>query len=110
VIRGAVYPVNLGQPRGHEQGGKRYGLVLSPSEAPWTVVTIVPTSTSAAAMSFRPEFEVAGTPTVFLVDQMRAVDVDYFGAEPIDYLPADELAAVEEAVARYLGILPDADV
>lgn len=104
MIRGAVYPVDLGSGRGHEQGGRRYGLVLSPSEAPWSVVTIVPTSTSAAPLSFRPQFEVAGRDTVFLVDQMRAVDVAYVGTDLVDYLSADELAVVEEAVARYLGL------
>ena len=34
MIRGAVYKVDLGKPRGHEQGGRRYGLVLSPTDAP----------------------------------------------------------------------------
>lgn len=105
MIRGAVYKVDLGEPRGHEQGGKRYGLVLSPTNAPWTVVTIVPTSTSAPALSFRPRLEVAGRPTVFLVDQVRAVDISYLHDEPVDYLLKDDLAVVEVAVCRYLGLV-----
>ncbi|MDO8143490.1 type II toxin-antitoxin system PemK/MazF family toxin [Isoptericola sp. 178] len=106
MIRGAVYPVDLGEARGHEQGGKRYGIVVSPSSAPWTVATVVPTSTSARALSFRPELEVAGKLTRVLVDQVRTVDVVYLGDDPVDYLAHDDMVLVEEALARYLGLVP----
>jgi mRNA interferase MazF len=105
VIRGAVYAVDLGEPRGHEQGGKRYGVVVSPTDAPWSVATIVPTSTSARPMHFRPEIEVAGAPTLFLVDQVRSVDIDYLRGDPVDFLLRDDLAVVEEALGRYLGLI-----
>ncbi len=105
MIRGAVYRVDLGAPRGHEQGGRRYGLVLSPSDMPWSVATVVPTSTSAGTATFRPELDVAGVRTVFLVDQIRTVHVDYLVGEPVDFLHHDDLAAVEQAVARYLGLV-----
>ncbi|MBD8079586.1 type II toxin-antitoxin system PemK/MazF family toxin [Cellulosimicrobium arenosum] len=105
MIRGAVYKIDLGTPRGHEQGGKRYGLVLSPTDAPWTVATIIPTSTSARAMTFRPELEIAGEKTVLLVDQIRSVDVTYLVGEPVAFLHHDDLATVEEALARYLGLV-----
>jgi mRNA interferase MazF len=105
VIRGAVYRVDLGVPRGHEQGGRRYGLVLSPSEMPWSVATIVPTSTSAAKTVFRPELDIAGERTVLLVDQIRTVDVDYIVGEPVDFLHHGDLAAVEKAVTNYLGLV-----
>ncbi|MCB7135542.1 type II toxin-antitoxin system PemK/MazF family toxin [Cellulosimicrobium marinum] len=105
VIRGAVYRIDLGSPRGHEQGGRRYGLVLSPSEMPWSVVTVVPTSTSAAAAVFRPEIEVAGERTVILVDQIRTIDIDYVVGEPVDFLHHEDLATVERAVVSYLGLL-----
>ncbi|WP_245852332.1 type II toxin-antitoxin system PemK/MazF family toxin [Isoptericola jiangsuensis] len=78
--------------------------MLSPSEAPWSVVTIVPTLTSDAPLSFRPEFEGAGRDAVFLVDRVRAIDDAYVGADPVGYLSAGELAVVEEAVARDLGL------
>jgi mRNA interferase MazF len=107
VIRGAVYRVDLGNPRGHEQGGHRhrYGLVLSPSDMPWSVATIVPASTSAPPAIFRPEIEVAGKQTVFLVDQIRTVDVFYIVGEPVDYLHHDDLSTVEQAVIHYLGLV-----
>lgn len=105
MIRGAVYRVDLGDAkRGHEQRGKRFGLVLSPTSMPWSVVTIVPTSTAAAPAVFRPAAEINGQRTRFLVDQMRSIDVDYLIGDPVHYLERDELAAVEDAVSRYLGL------
>ncbi|MGN5388006.1 type II toxin-antitoxin system PemK/MazF family toxin [Streptomyces sp. JL7001] len=78
MIRGAVYRVDLGDAkRGHEQRGKRFGLVLSPSGMAWSVVTIVPTSTSAQDSPFRPELEIGGRLTRLLVDQIRTVDVSF---------------------------------
>lgn len=105
MIRGAIYRVDLGDAkRGHERCGRRYGLVLSPSAMPWSVVTIVPTSGSAQAAVFRPELDIAGTLTRFLVDQIRTVDVRYIDGEPVHSLDRDELAEIEHAVTRYLGL------
>jgi mRNA interferase MazF len=104
VIRGAVYRIDLGRPRHHEQGGKRLGLVLSPSDSPLSVVTVVPTSTSAGPSIHRPELEVAGRLTRMLVDQIRSIDVDYVVGDPVDYLTRDQLAEVELALAHYLGV------
>lgn len=104
MIRGAVYRIDLGRARGHEQGGKRLGLVVSPSDSPLSVVTVIPTSTSAGPSIHRPELEVAGRSTRMLVDQVRAIDIDYVKGDPIDYLTRDAFAAVELALAHYLGV------
>ena len=105
MIRGAVYRVDLGDAkRGHEQRGRRLGLVLSPSSMAWSVATVIPTSTSAQPAVFRPTLEIAGVPTRFLVDQIRTVDTSYIHGEPVHYLDRDELAEVEHAVTRYLGL------
>ncbi|UKY55227.1 type II toxin-antitoxin system PemK/MazF family toxin [Streptomyces inhibens] len=105
VIRGAVYRIDFGDAkRGHEQRGRRFGLVLSPTSMPWSVATVVPTSTSAQPSVFRPEVELAGTSTRFLVDQIRTVDTSFIHGDPIHYLDRDELAEVEHAVTRYLGL------
>lgn len=104
MIRGAVYRIDLGQARGHEQRGRRLGLVVSPSESPLSVVTIVPTSTSAQPAIHRPELEVAGRTTRMLVDQIRSIDTDYLIGDPVDYLSRDRMAEVELALAHYLGI------
>ncbi|RIQ22306.1 type II toxin-antitoxin system PemK/MazF family toxin [Jiangella rhizosphaerae] len=105
VIRGAVYRVDFGDAeRGHEQRGRRYAVVMSPSSMPWNVVTVVPTSTSAQPAVFRPELDVMGIKTRFLVDQIRTIDVAYVNGDPVDYLERDDMAEVEHAVAHYLGL------
>ena len=105
MIRGAVYRVDFGDAgRGHEQRGRSCAVVMSPSSMPWNVVTVVPTSTSAQPAVFRPELEILGDKTLFLVDQIRTIDLTYVQGDPVDYLERDELAEVEHAVARYLGI------
>ena len=103
MIRGGVYRIDLGQPRGHEQGGRRFGVVLSPSESPLTVVTVVPTSTSVRPTVFRPAVTVAGQETYLLVDQMRAIDTNYV-RDITDVLSFADLELLELTVARYLGI------
>jgi mRNA interferase MazF len=104
VIRGAVYRIDLGQARGHEQRGKRLGLVMSPTDSPLSVVTVIPTSASAQPAVHRPEIEIAGRSTLVLVDQIRSIDVDYVRGEPVDYLAQAQLTDVEVALAHYLGI------
>jgi mRNA interferase MazF len=104
VIRGAVYRIDLGRPRGHEQGGRRLGLVLSPSDSPLSVVTVIPTSTSAGPSVYRPDLEIGGQATRMLVDQIRSIDVNHIAGDPIDFLNRDELAQVELALAQYLGV------
>ncbi len=105
MIRGAVYRIDLGAARrGHEQRGRRYGLVLSPSDMAWSVVTIVPTSTQAQPAVFRPEIELGGVRARFLIDQLRSIDVRFIDGEPASFLGPDELEKVEIAVSRYLGL------
>ncbi len=104
MIRGAVYRIDLGRPRGHEQHGKRLGLVVSPSHSPLSVASVVPTSTSAGPSLHRPELEIAGRPTRMLIDQIRSIDINYIVGDPVDYLSRDELAEVELALAHYLGV------
>jgi mRNA interferase MazF len=105
VIRGAVYRVDLGAAkRGHEQRGRRLGLVMSPSSMPWSVVTVIPSSTTAQPAIFRPSLEINGQHTRFLVDQIRSIDTDYLIGDPVHYLERDELAEIEHALARYLGL------
>jgi mRNA interferase MazF len=104
-MRGAVYRVDFGNAkRGHEQRGGRYAVAMSPSSMPWSVVTVVPTSTSAQPAVFRPELEIMGAKTRFLVDQIRTIDIAYVHGDPVDYLGRDEMAEVEHAIARYFGL------
>lgn len=104
MIRGAVYRIDLGRPRGHEQGGRRLGLIVSPSDSALSVVTVIPTSTSAGPSVHRPELEIWGQATRMLVDQVRSIDVNHVAGGPVDFLNRDELAEVELALAQYLGL------
>lgn len=104
MIRGAIYRIDLGRPRGHEQGGKRLGLIVSPSDSPLSLATVIPTSTAAGPSIHRPELEIAGRMTRLLVDQVRSIDIDYVVGDPVDYLTRDQLAEVEFALAHYLGV------
>lgn len=106
MIRGAVYPVDLGAVgRGHEQRGKRLGLVISIEQNAWSTVTIIPTSTSAQASVFRPDIVVAGRATRILIDQIRTIDVSYVVGELVDYLSRDDMAQIEHGLSRYFGLL-----
>ena len=106
MIRGAVYPVDLGDAkRGREQRGRRLGLVISIEQNAWSVVTIIPTSTSAQASVFRPEVVIAGQQTKILIDQVRTIDVSYVTGELIDYLSEDDMTQVEHSLSRYFGLL-----
>jgi mRNA interferase MazF len=71
---------------------------------PWSVATIVPSSTTAQPAVFRPAVEINGEITRFLVDQSRSIDTDYLLGDPVYYLDRDELAEIERAVAHYLGL------
>ncbi|HET8582583.1 MAG TPA: type II toxin-antitoxin system PemK/MazF family toxin [Jatrophihabitans sp.] len=104
MIRGAVYRIDLGRPRGHEQGGKRLGLVVSPSDSPLSVVTVIPTSTSAGPSIHRPEIQIAGRSTRMLIDQIRSIDTRYVVGDPVDYLTRDQLIEIDLALAHYLGV------
>lgn len=45
-----------------------------------------------------------GVPTRFLIDQIRSIDTPYVDGEPVAYLEQDEMAEIERAVFRYLGL------
>jgi mRNA interferase MazF len=101
-----VYPVDLGDTkRGHEQRGRRLGLVMSIEQNAWSTVTIIPTSTSAQASVFRPEAIIAGRSTRILIDQIRTVDVCYVTGELVDYVSRGDMAQVEHSLLRYLGLI-----
>ena len=105
MIRGAVYPIDLGDAkRGHEQRGRRLGLVISIEQTAWSTLTVVPTSTSAQASVFRPEVVIAGRETRILIDQIRTIDVSYVTGELVDHLPRDDMAQVEHVLSRYFGL------
>src|ERR1700722_20651281 len=106
MIRGAVYPVDLGDAkRGHEQRGRRLGLVISLEQDAWSTVTLLPTSTSAQASVFRPEIVIAGRETKVLIDQIRTIDTSYVVGDLVDYLSRDDMAQGENSASRCFAFL-----
>ncbi|MFI6173214.1 type II toxin-antitoxin system PemK/MazF family toxin [Nocardia sp. NPDC051052] len=104
VIRGAVHRVDLGDAeRGHEQRGRRLGVIVSPPDSPLPVVTIIPTSTSAGTAINRPAVEIDGQETKLLIDQIRIIDRDYLG-KFVQMLTRTDMAALDNTLGRYLGI------
>ena len=102
--RGDVFNLRLPKGVGHEQQGKRYGVVVqSDALLPRSVVLIAPTSTSARSASFRPEIELEGTSTKVLVEQMGAVDVNRLG-DLAGHLSSEEQWGIDAAILIVLGL------
>jgi mRNA interferase MazF len=90
--------------RGHEQRGARYAVVVQADEFLDLSTTLVaPTSTSAAAATFRPRIAVGAEETRVLVEQATVVDPGRLGRSA-GRLDAAELAAVDEALTLVLGL------
>jgi mRNA interferase MazF len=68
--------IDLGGGRdGHEQRGRRFGLVVSEDDRSWSMVTVIPTSTTAQPSASRVDIEIEGKTTLLLIDQICAIDV-----------------------------------
>jgi len=104
VRRGDIFALRLPKGVGHEQYGKRYGVVVQ-SEAllPRSVVLIAPTSTSARRASFRPEIEIEGIETKVLLEQVGAVDINRLG-DLAGRLSSEEQWGVDAAILTVLGL------
>ena len=78
--RGDIFELRLPRGVGHEQQGRRFGVVVqSDALLPRSVVLVAPTSTSARPASFRTVIELDGQKTTVLVEQVGAVDVTRLG-------------------------------
>lgn len=102
--RGDIYDLRLPKGVGHEQRGRRYGVVVqSDAFMPRSVVLVAPTSRAARPASFRPEIEVDGEPTKVLVEQVGAVDVGRLG-DIVGHLTPQERWGVDAALLTVLGL------
>ena len=103
--RGEIFRLRAPRPvRGHEQAGRRFGVVLQADELlALSTVIIAPTSANALPASFRPEVEIEGARTRVLVEQLGAVDPSRLG-ESHGLLARDELHDVDRALAVVLGL------
>lgn len=102
--RGDVFVLRMPRGRGHEQRGRRYGvLVQSDALLPRSVVLVAPTSRSARAASFRPEVSVDDEPTRVLVEQVGAIDAGCLGAL-VGHVSPEELWGIDEALMTVFGL------
>ncbi len=102
--RGDIFELRLPKGKGHEQQGKRLGVVVqSDAFLPRSVVLIAPTSTGAKSASFRPEIEVEDTITKVLVEQMGAVDMTRL-RKLAGHLTPEEQWGVDSAILTVLGL------
>lgn len=104
MLRGEVFALRLPKGVGHEQRGRRFGVIVqSDALLPRSVVLLAPTSRSAKPASFRPEVEIDGTSTRVLVEQLGAVDANRLG-DPVGHLTPEEQWGVDRALLTVLGL------
>ena len=102
--RGDVFALRLPKGVGHEQQGKRFGVVVqSDAFLPRSVVLVAPTSRSAKPASFRPEVEIDGSATRVLVEQVGAVDINRLG-DLAGHLTPEEQWGVDAALLTVFGL------
>jgi mRNA interferase MazF len=104
VVRGEIFRLRLPAPRGREQAGPRYSVVVQADELlALRTVLVAPTSRSAPSRSFRPTITIDDHDTRVLVEQLRAIDVKRLG-DSVGRLSAAELRALDAALEDVLGI------
>jgi mRNA interferase MazF len=104
VLRGDVHEFRLPRATGHEQQGRRYGVIVQANELlPRSVVLVAPTSRSAKPASFRPEIELLGETTRVLVEQMGAVEAGRLG-ELVGRVSPEQQWGIDDALMTVLGL------
>jgi len=104
VRRGDVYELRPPRRAGHEQQGRRFGVVVQADAfLPRSVVLVAPTSRSARPATFRPEVVIAGEATKVLVEQLGAVDVNRLG-DHVGHASPEEIWGIDESLMTVLGL------
>lgn len=102
MLRGDIHEFR--PPRGHEQRGRRHGVIVQADALlPRSVVLVAPTSLSAKPASFRPEIELFGETTRVLVEQVGAVDAGRLG-DMVGRVSPDQQWGIDEALLTVLGL------
>jgi mRNA interferase MazF len=104
VLQGDVHEFRLPRGTGHEQQGRRYGVIVQANELlPRSVVLVAPTSRSAKPASFRPEIDLLGERTRVLVEQVGAVGAGRLG-ELVGRVNPQQQWGIDEALMTILGL------
>ncbi|TFD62326.1 type II toxin-antitoxin system PemK/MazF family toxin [Cryobacterium sp. Hh38] len=92
-MRGDLYRLKTpSDPRGHEQTGARFAVVLQSGPA-----------VRRGEASFRPEVEINGTKTRVLVEQLTAVNQEIRLGEFAGRLNGSKMRAIDAALQNLLG-------
>lgn len=104
MTRGDIFAIRLPARRGREQAGRRYAVIVQADELLGLSTAIVaPTSRSAAPATFRPEIEMGSETTRVLVEQLRAVDVQWLG-NFAGHITSSEQRSIDDALALVLAL------
>ena len=104
MLRGDIHEFRPLRGSGHEQQGRRYGVIVQANELlPRSVILIAPTSRSVWPASFRPEIDLFGDVTRVLVEQTGAVDAGRLGKLVGHVSPAQQWG-IDEALLTVLGL------
>jgi mRNA interferase MazF len=104
VQRGDIHQFHMPRGVGHEQHGRRYGVIVQANEfLPRSVILVAPTSRSARQASFRPQIDLLGETTRVLVEQVGAVDVARLG-ELVGRVSPQQQWGIDEALMTVLGL------
>jgi mRNA interferase MazF len=104
VRRGDVFELRAPRGTGHEQRGKRYGVVVqSDALLPSSVVLVAPTSRSARRLTYRPNIRVADQSTMVMIEQMTAVDGTRLG-KLVGHATPEEMWGIDEAILTVFGL------
>jgi mRNA interferase MazF len=104
VLQGDIHEFRLPRGTGHEQQGRRYGVIVQANELlPRSVVLVAPTSRSAKPASFRPEIDLLGETTRVIVEQVSAVDARRLG-ELVGRVNPEQQWGIDEALMTVLGL------
>jgi len=104
VQRGDIHRFRVPKGVGHEQRGRRLGVIVQADALlPRSVVLVAPTSTSARHASFRPELDIGGRRTRVLVEQVGAVAVERLG-DQVGRVTIDEQWQIDAALLTVLGL------
>jgi mRNA interferase MazF len=100
-----VYRIRPGRdPRGHEQAGGRYGIVVQDERLPLSTVLVVPTSTSCAPAMYRPVVQVGGQDTRAMVEQISVCDPERRFGDRVGHLTLSEMESIDTALRLILSL------
>ena len=104
MLRSDIHEFRLPRGTGHEQQGRRHGVIVQANELlPRSVVLVAPTSRSAKPASFRREIELLGETTRVLVEPVGTVDVGRLG-ELVGKVSPEQQWGIDDALMTVLGL------